>query len=433
MRSGDWTIVTREPNRAKICANSRPTGPAPTTSSDSGSSVSSSAETWSTQSISSMPSIGGTAVREPVATRMRSAVSSCSPTLTVCASTSAASPSCVSKPGRAQILDPFRLRLLQRVLPLLDPGQVDRRRPDLDAELPGELVDVVHELRDDEVGLCRLAGDVRAASSPAGALDERNLRAVLRRGLGRAVPRRGSRAQDDQVVVLHQRASSAGCALCTRSHALAARYTEQSLNRMEIFDISVPIRTGMVTYPGDPQVRLERVASIADGAPANVSKLDLGVHSGTHVDAPVHFIEGAAGAEELPAGRAPRPVRRRRGRAGSPATMWRARPRARSASCSRRRTPSSGRRTSSRRSSRTSTARRRSSWSIAASSSSASTGSRSETRTAHHILLGAGVVPIEGLDLRGIEPGDYFLVAAPLKIEGSDGAPARVLLVRGLT
>ena len=51
---------------------------------------------------------------------------------------------------------------------------------------------------------------------------------------------------------------------------------------------------------------------------------------------------------------------------------------------------------------------------------------------AHHILLGAGVVPIEGLDLRGIEPGDYFLVAAPLKIEGSDGAPARVLLVRGI-
>ena len=68
---------------------------------------------------------------------------------------------------------------------------------------------------------------------------------------------------------------------------------------MEIFDISVPIRTGMVTYPGDPQVRLERVASIADGAAANVSKLDLGVHSGTHVDAPVHFIEGAAGTEEL--------------------------------------------------------------------------------------------------------------------------------------
>jgi arylformamidase len=41
-------------------------------------------------------------------------------------------------------------------------------------------------------------------------------------------------------------------------------------------------------------------------------------------------------------------------------------------------------------------------------------------------------VPIEGLDLRGIEPGEYFLVCAPLKLVGSDGAPARVLLVRGI-
>ena len=50
MRSAPWTTVTREPNRAKIWANSSPTGPAPTTSSDSGTSVSSSAVTWSSQS-----------------------------------------------------------------------------------------------------------------------------------------------------------------------------------------------------------------------------------------------------------------------------------------------------------------------------------------------------------------------------------------------
>ena len=81
---GPWfTIVTREPKRAKICANSRPTGPAPTTSSDSGICSSSSALTWSIQSTSSMPGTGGTAVREPAAIRMRSAVSSRSPTRTV--------------------------------------------------------------------------------------------------------------------------------------------------------------------------------------------------------------------------------------------------------------------------------------------------------------------------------------------------------------
>jgi arylformamidase len=68
----------------------------------------------------------------------------------------------------------------------------------------------------------------------------------------------------------------------------------------EIIDISVPVRPGMITYPGDPTVTLERVVSIADGGVVNVSRLDFGVHTGTHVDAPVHFIDGAAAVETLP-------------------------------------------------------------------------------------------------------------------------------------
>jgi arylformamidase len=49
---------------------------------------------------------------------------------------------------------------------------------------------------------------------------------------------------------------------------------------------------------------------------------------------------------------------------------------------------------------------------------------------AHRELLTAGVVPLEGLDLRGIEPGAYELICLPLRLEGSDGAPARAVLVR---
>src|SRR6266545_2062207 len=64
-------------------------------------------------------------------------------------------------------------------------------------------------------------------------------------------------------------------------------------------DISVPIRSGMVTFEGDPLVHLERASSMADGAICNISRLDFGVHSGTHVDAPVHFIDGAAGIEAV--------------------------------------------------------------------------------------------------------------------------------------
>ena len=47
---------------------------------------------------------------------------------------------------------------------------------------------------------------------------------------------------------------------------------------------------------------------------------------------------------------------------------------------------------------------------------------------AHRVFLGNGVVPLEGLDLREVEPGRYRLYCLPLKLVGSDGAPARVLL-----
>ena len=47
---------------------------------------------------------------------------------------------------------------------------------------------------------------------------------------------------------------------------------------------------------------------------------------------------------------------------------------------------------------------------------------------AHHILLGAGAIIIEGLNLSGVEPGDYDMLCLPLRIVGADGAPARVVL-----
>src|SRR5262245_37650013 len=68
---------------------------------------------------------------------------------------------------------------------------------------------------------------------------------------------------------------------------------------MRIIDISVPIHPGMIVYEGDPDVHMELVKSISDGGTANNSRLDFGVHTGTHVDAPIHFIEGAAGVEAV--------------------------------------------------------------------------------------------------------------------------------------
>lgn len=69
---------------------------------------------------------------------------------------------------------------------------------------------------------------------------------------------------------------------------------------MPTYDITVPIRSGMPIYEGDPGVNIEAWSSLAKGSSANVSFLHLGAHTGTHVDAPAHFIEGAAKIDSVP-------------------------------------------------------------------------------------------------------------------------------------
>ncbi len=69
---------------------------------------------------------------------------------------------------------------------------------------------------------------------------------------------------------------------------------------MRIYDISIPLQPGMPIWPGDPPLNLKRLASITDGADANVSSIDCGVHIGTHVDAPSHFIVDGTTVDALP-------------------------------------------------------------------------------------------------------------------------------------
>src|SRR3972149_4767375 len=69
---------------------------------------------------------------------------------------------------------------------------------------------------------------------------------------------------------------------------------------MKIYDISVTVSHDLPVWPGDPQVRIERVAKIEEGANANVSRISMGVHTGTHVDAPFHFLNNGVTAEHLP-------------------------------------------------------------------------------------------------------------------------------------
>jgi arylformamidase len=193
---------------------------------------------------------------------------------------------------------------------------------------------------------------------------------------------------------------------------------------VQIIDVSVPVRPGMITYPGDPEVRLERVSSIADGDVVNLSRLDLGVHSGTHVDAPLHFLEGGAAVETLPLDVLVGPCVVVEGLsiaavpAGAERVLFK--------------TPNS----------RLWEREQFSEDFVALDGEAAQALVERGVRLvgidylsigdeeAHHVLLGAGVVAVEGLDVREVEPGKYGLVCAPLKLVGAEGAPARVLLLR---
>lgn len=204
---------------------------------------------------------------------------------------------------------------------------------------------------------------------------------------------------------------------------------------MEIFDVSVCIRPGMVVYEGDPPVSLERFATIGAGAPANLSRLDFGVHTGTHIDAPLHFFEDGSGAESVPLVLLVGPAHvvdatsvtgqldaATLDRLGLPVGVERL----------------LFKTANGRLWERESFSNEFVSFAADGAASLVERGVRLVgidylsvgDEAAHRILLGAGVIPLEGLDLRPVAPGPYELFCAPLKLEGSDGAPARVLLVR---
>ena len=176
--------------------------------------------------------------------------------------------------------------------------------------------------------------------------------------------------------------------------------------------------------------------SIEGGAPANVTRIDIGAHTGTHVDAPVHFLTAGAGAETIPLDRLLGPA------VVVDATTV---PEVLDAAAlGALELPEHPERVLFK-------TRNSQLWEQPAFTRDfvRLTGDAAELlvargvrlvgidylsigdRDAHRVLLRAGVVPLEGLDLRRVPPGPYTLVCLPLPVVGSDGAPARALLVRG--
>ena len=191
----------------------------------------------------------------------------------------------------------------------------------------------------------------------------------------------------------------------------------------------------MVTYPGDPEVRLERVKSMGAGDSYNLSRLDLGLHSGTHVDAPLHFLDGGADVPSLPLDVLLGPAVVMDALAVEGKLDARA--------LDGLDLPAGAERVLFKTTNSALWARDAFAESFVAL---AEDGARAlvERRVrlvgidylsigdegVHQALLGAGVVVIESLDLRRVEPGEYQLVCAPVRIAGAEGAPARTLLLR---
>jgi arylformamidase len=202
-------------------------------------------------------------------------------------------------------------------------------------------------------------------------------------------------------------------------------------------DVSVTVRHGMPHWPDNPPIVLERVLDTGRGDPCNVSHLAMGVHTGTHMDAPVHFIHGAGGLDEMPL----------------TATMGEARvieiddPREITAGELRRHDLRPGERVLFRtlNSTRCWRSDRFVEDFVALSEQAALHLAETRVRAVgvdylsvggyhadgariHKILLEAGIWIIEGLDLSPVTGGRYEMICLPVKLHGSDGAPARAIL-----
>jgi arylformamidase len=207
-----------------------------------------------------------------------------------------------------------------------------------------------------------------------------------------------------------------------------------------IYDISVPLRAGGVVYPGNPAISITAQQAIAQGAGANVSRVDFGSHTGTHVDAPKHFFDDGAGADELPLDLLMGPARLI-AFAEAVASIGESELSTHDLDGVTRllmRTRNSDWLASG------STEFHKDYTYLAPDGAEYLVGigvklvgvdylSVEQFRSGHHrthrTLLSAGVVIVEGLVLDAPPPGDYELRCLPLRLAGLDGAPARAVLV----
>ena len=207
---------------------------------------------------------------------------------------------------------------------------------------------------------------------------------------------------------------------------------------MKIYDISVPLSKDVPVYPGDPGFKMRPLAQMSKGSPYNLSLLNMGTHTGTHVDPPIHFIPGGRSVEALPIEAMVGPAYvaeimdqdniSAEGLEGADIPKDAERLLLKTKNCALWEhkefienfvfiTESGAK------------------WIVDRGITFVGIDYlsveqyNSQQPMAHTTLLGAGIVVAEGLDLREVPQGRYFLVFLPIKINGGDGAPARAILL----
>ncbi|MCP5095982.1 MAG: cyclase family protein [Chloroflexi bacterium] len=208
---------------------------------------------------------------------------------------------------------------------------------------------------------------------------------------------------------------------------------------MTIHDITLTISPNAVVWPGDPQISMEQITHLERGDMSTITKLELSAHTGTHLDAPAHFILGGATVESLDLNLLVGPAvvvdvgDVKQITAVTLTTL----PIPHGTKRLLIKTTNSAR------------------WAagetsfyepyVAIEADAAqwivdqgielvgvdylSVAPFHALEPTHKILLGASVIAVEGLNLHNIEPGLYQFVCLPMKLASSDGAPVRAILI----
>jgi arylformamidase len=202
-------------------------------------------------------------------------------------------------------------------------------------------------------------------------------------------------------------------------------------------DISVPLTPELAVWPGSPGIEFRQWSAIRDGANANVTELDIDAHAGTHVDAPLHFIDGgrsldAIGLEPFigpaavvdvgPAIEIDATVLQSLVPIGAERLLLRTGNSEKPEIYDRFDRSFAGLTLDA------------AEWLVDAGLRLVGIDYMSIQRFAepddvHRVLLGAEIAILEGLRLAAVEPGDYELVCLPLRLVGTEAAPARAILL----